>query len=113
MTLSPPRGWVAETISKRFTTAKCMSMFYCRYLARKGDVVLEARDIAAVARAVEAEKAAGDWKQAAVAHASSSSPSSSPPETRVVELYKLNSVKTHSLQAPGLLEIAWFKPLDL
>lgn len=35
MTLSPPRGWLAGLISRSVTTAKCMSMYYCRYLARK------------------------------------------------------------------------------
>ena len=40
-------------------------------VARKGDVVLEARDIEAIARAVGAEGAAGDWRQAAVDSAAS------------------------------------------
>jgi hypothetical protein len=43
MTLSPPRGAVAAVISRTFTTAKCMSMFYCRFLARRGDVVGQCR----------------------------------------------------------------------
>ena len=95
MTMSAPSGHVARLISHGFTTAQCMSMFYCRYLARKGDVALEARDIVAIARAAAAEKAAGNWKQAAVAHASAASGNGggsysggddvdASPETRVV-----------------------------
>ena len=56
MTLSPPRSAASRIISAGFTTGGCMSMFYCRYLARKGDVVLEPRDVDAIVRAVRAEE---------------------------------------------------------
>ena len=54
MSLSPPRGALPTLISRAFTTGGGMSMYYCRYFARKGDVVLEARDVEAIARAVRA-----------------------------------------------------------
>ena len=60
---SPPRGALPTLISRAFTTGGCMSMYYCRYLARKGDVVLEARDVEAIARAVRASD--GDARGAA------------------------------------------------
>ena len=59
MTLSPPRSAASRIISAGFTTGGCMSMFYCRYLARKGDVVLEPRDVDAIVRAVRAEERGG------------------------------------------------------
>lgn len=59
MTLSPPRSAASWIISAGFTTGGCMSMFYCRYLARKGDVVLEPRDVDAIVRAVRAEERGG------------------------------------------------------
>ena len=59
MTLSPPRSTASRIISAGFTTGGCMSMYYCRYLARKGDVVLEPRDVDAIVRAVRAEERGG------------------------------------------------------
>ena len=59
MTLSLPRSAASRIISAGFTTGGCMSMFYCRYLARKGDVVLEPRDVDAIVRAVRAEERGG------------------------------------------------------
>ena len=59
MTLSPPAPRASRIISAGFTTGGCMSMFYCRYLARKGDVVLEPRDVDAIVRAVRAEERGG------------------------------------------------------
>tara|TARA_B100000768_G_scaffold114213_1_gene105738 strand:+ start:470 stop:1270 length:801 start_codon:yes stop_codon:yes gene_type:complete len=60
MSLSPPRGVLPGVISRTFTTGGCMSMYYCRYFARKGDVVLEGRDVEAIARAVKASDRDGE-----------------------------------------------------
>ena len=94
MTQSPPSGWMASMISRHFTTQACMSMFYCRYLARKGDVTLEPRDVAAVARAVTAERTIGNWKQAAVAHADATTTL----RTRVI-LHKRSATRAECLAA--------------
>ena len=69
------------------------------------------RDIAAVARAVQAEQTIGDWKQTAVAHAAmssdssdtsvasfSSAASSSSAETRVI-LHKRSATRAECLAA--------------
>ena len=99
MTLSPARGWTAEVISRGFTTAKCMSMFYCRYLARKGDVVLEARDIANIAAATEAERALGDWKAAAVEHGTALAAGAPPPAGTRVVLHSRSASRAECLAA--------------
>ena len=48
--MSPPRSWLSRLISRLFTTDACMRMYYCRFLARKGDVVVTDADAALIAR---------------------------------------------------------------
>ena len=48
--MSPPRSFFGHLISKMFTTNACMQMYYCRYLARKGDVVVTDEDLEFIAR---------------------------------------------------------------
>jgi hypothetical protein len=38
--MSPPRSLLSRLISRLFTTDACMRMYYCRFLARKGDVLV-------------------------------------------------------------------------
>jgi hypothetical protein len=62
--MSPPRSLLSRLISRLFTTDACMRMYYCRFLARKGDVLVTDKDAALIARSavvaarasVEAEK---------------------------------------------------------
>ena len=62
--MSPPRSLLSRLISQLFTTDACMRMYYCRFLARKGDVLVTDKDAALIARSavvaarasVEAEK---------------------------------------------------------
>jgi len=53
-TISPPRNLASRVISAAVATGRCMSMYYCRYVARKGSVLVEPRDVDAVVRAVAA-----------------------------------------------------------
>ena len=58
--MSPPRSWLSRLISRLFTTDACMRMYYCRFLARKGDVQVTDADAALIARSavVAARRAA-------------------------------------------------------
>ena len=59
--MSPPRSLLSRLISRLFTTDACMRMYYCRFLARKGDVLVTDADAALIARsAVVAAKASAE-----------------------------------------------------
>ena len=58
--MSPPRSFASRVLSRVFTTDACMRMYYCRFLARKGDVQVTDADAALIARSavVAARRAA-------------------------------------------------------
>jgi hypothetical protein len=59
--MSPPRSLLSRLISRLFTTDACMRMYYCRFLARKGDVLVTDADAALIARsAVVAARASAE-----------------------------------------------------
>ena len=71
--MSPPRSFASRLLSRLFTTDACMRAYYCRFLARKGDVLVTDADAALIARsavlaarrAAEAAEGNADEKPAA------------------------------------------------